>query len=55
MTERLTEKAKFHFDAELCATLAEAVELVHANTRRGLLVCGSEAAALEAAALLENS
>ena len=55
MTERLTEKAKFHFDAELCATLAEAVELAHANTRRGLLVCGSEAAALEAAALLENS
>ena len=25
LTERLTEKAKFHFDAELCATLAEAV------------------------------
>ena len=37
LTERLTEKAKFHFDAELCATLAEAVELAHANTRRGLL------------------
>ena len=55
LTERLTEKAKFHFDAELCATLAEAVELAHANTRRGLLVCGSEAAALEAAALLKNS
>ena len=55
LTERLAEKAKFHFDAELCATLAEAVELAHANTRRGLLVCGSEAAALEAAALLENS
>ena len=55
MTERLTEKAKFHFDAELCATLAEAVELAHANTCRGLLVCGSEAAALEAAALMENS
>ena len=55
LTERLTEKAKFHFDAELCATLAEAVKLANANTRRGLLVCGSEAAALEAAALLENS
>ena len=63
MTERLTEKAKFHFDAELCATLAEAVELAHANTRRGLLVCvdvplqldSTNAAALEAAALLENS
>ena len=55
LTERLTEKAKYHFDAELCATLDEAVKLAHANTRRGLLVCGSEAAALEAAALLENS
>ena len=55
LTERLTEKAKFHFDAELCATLAEAVELAHANTRRGLLVCGGEAAALEAAELLVNS
>ena len=52
LTRRLTEKAKYHFDAELCASLAEAVELAHANTRRGLLVCGSEAAALEAAKLL---
>ncbi len=55
MTERLTEKARYHFDAELCASLAEAVELAHANTRRGLLVCGGEAAALEAADLLVNS
>ena len=51
----MIRSTSFHFDAELCATLAEAVELAHANTRRGLLVCGSEAAALEAAALLENS
>ena len=55
LTRRLTEKAKYHFDAELCGSLAEAVKLAHANTRRGLLVCGSEAAALAAAALLENS
>ena len=55
LTERLTEKAKFHFDAELCTSLAEAVKLAHANTRRGLLVCGSEAAALEAAKLLEEN
>lgn len=55
LTARLTEKAKYHFDAELCKDLAEAVKLAHANTRRGLLVCGSEAAALEAAELLENS
>ena len=52
---RLTEKAKYHFDAELCGSLAEAVKLAHANTRRGLLVCGGEAAALEAAELLVNN
>ena len=52
LTQRLTEKAKYHFDAELCESLAEAVKLAHTNTRRGLLVCGSEAAALEAAELL---
>ena len=55
LTERLTEKAKFHFDAQLCTTFDEAIRLAHANTRRGLLVCGGEAAALEAAQLLENS
>ena len=38
MTARLTEKAKYHFDAEMCTSIAEAVELAHANTRRGLLV-----------------
>ena len=52
LTRRLTEKAKYHFDAQLCTSLDEAVQLAHANTRRGLLVCGSEAAALEAAELL---
>ena len=52
---RLTEKAKYHFDAEMCTSIAEAVELAHANTRRGLLVCGGEAAALEAAELLVNN
>ena len=52
LTRRLTEKAKYHFDAQFCTSLDEAVQLAHANTRRGLLVCGSEAAALEAAALL---
>ena len=55
MTARLTEKAKYHFDAEMCTSIAEAVELAHANTRRGLLVCGGEAAALEAAELLVNN
>ena len=55
MTARLTEKAKYHFDAEMCTSIAEAVELAHANTRRGLLVCGGEAAALEADELLVNN
>ena len=41
LTQRLTEKAKYHFDAQLCTSLDEAVQLAHANTRRGLLVCGS--------------
>ena len=52
MTERLLEKARYHFDAELCGSLAEAVEHARANSRRGLLICGGEAIALEAADLL---
>ena len=55
MTERLVEKARYHFDAELCTGLPEALQLAKANSRRGLLVCGSEAIALEAAQLLENN
>ena len=47
LAERLTEKARYHFDAVFCPTLAEAVEQAKANSRRGLLVCGSEAIALE--------
>ncbi|MGN0708539.1 MAG: folylpolyglutamate synthase [Faecalibacterium sp.] len=51
---RLREKARFHFDVECCKDMAQAVELARVNARRGLLVCGSEAAALEAAHLLEH-
>ena len=40
LAERLTEKARYHFDAVFCPTLAEAVEQAKANSRRGLLVCG---------------
>ena len=54
LAERLTEKARYHFDAVFCPTLAEAVEQAKANSRRGLLVCGSEAIALEAEKLLGN-
>ena len=52
---RLLQKARFHFDAALCASLPEALEQARATARRGLLVCGSEALALQAAQLLENS
>ena len=34
LTRRLTEKAKYHFDAQLCTSLDEAVQLAHAHTRR---------------------
>ena len=54
LTERLLEKARYHFDAELCASLDEAVKLAKANSRRGLLICGGEAIALEAADLLAD-
>ena len=37
-----------HSDAVFCPTLAEAVEQAKAIAARGLLVCGSEAIALEA-------
>ena len=52
--ERLLETARYHFEAELCTTLEEAVRLAKANSRRGLLICGSEQIALEAAEQLEN-
>mgnify|MGYP004443988715 FL=1 len=54
LTEGLLEKARYHFDAELCESLEEAIGLAKAGSRRGLLICGSEAIALEAAAQLEN-
>ena len=38
LTRRLTEKAKYHFDAQLCTSLDEAVQLAHAA------VCWSAAA-----------
>ena len=55
LAERLTEKARYHFDAVLCPSLADAVKQAKANSRRGLLVCGSEAIALEAEKLLSDT
>ena len=40
------------FSREAGLLLDEAVELARANSRRGLLICGGEAIALEAADLL---
>ena len=55
LAERLTEKARYHFDAVLCPSLADAVKQAKANSRRGLLVCGSETIALEAEKLLSDT
>ena len=55
LAERLTEKARYHFDAVLCPSLDDAVKQAKANSRRGLLVCGSEAIALEAEKLLSDT
>ena len=53
LTERLIEKARYHFEAVICPTLSDAIGQAKANSRRGLLVCGSEAVALEAEMLLD--
>ena len=55
LNERLIEMVRFHFDAVLCESLTEALKQAKANSRRGLLVCGSEAIALEAARQLEEN
>ena len=43
------------FSREAGLLLDEAVELARTNSRRGLLVCGSEAIALEAEKLLNDT
>ena len=55
LNERLLEKARFHFDAVLCESLEDALKQAKTNSRRGLLVCGSEAIALEAARQFEEN
>ncbi len=52
ITRELAEKAKFHFDAQLCQSFREAIQAARAAGGRGIVVCGSEAAALEAEKLL---
>lgn len=52
LAAKLLEKARFHFDAEVRDSMAEAIAAARANARRGLLVCGSEAAALEGEQIL---
>ena len=51
---RLADLARFHFEAEVCASLAQAIAAARAAGGRGILVCGSEELALEAERLLKN-
>ena len=52
LADRLAEKARFHFEAEACPGLAQALEAARKAGGRGILVCGSEELALEAERLL---
>ena len=52
LARELADTARFHFEAEVCPSLPEALAAARAAGGRGLLICGSEALALEAARLL---
>ena len=54
LARELADTARFHFEAEVCPSLPEALAAARAAGGRGLLICGSEALALEAARLLEE-
>ena len=54
LAQELADTARFHFEAEVCPSLPEALAAARAAGGRGLLICGSEALALEAARLLEE-
>ena len=52
MTRALAEAARYHFEAEFCPDLAQALEQARAAGGRGMVVCGREDLVLEAAQLL---
>ena len=54
LADQLADLARFHFEAEACASLAQAIAAARAAGGRGILVCGSEELALEAERLLKN-
>ncbi len=54
LAARLAETARFHFEVEVCPTLAGALDAARRAGGRGILVCGGEQLALDAARLLEE-
>ncbi|GJN65866.1 folylpolyglutamate synthase [Faecalibacterium gallinarum] len=52
LTRALAEAARYHFEAEFCPDLAQALEQARAAGGRGMVVCGREDLVLEAAQLL---
>lgn len=54
LADTLTNLARFHFEAQACASLEEALEAARAAGGRGIVICGSQELALEAERLLES-
>ena len=54
LAHTLADLARFHFETEVCTDLEQAIAAARAAGGRGILICGSEALALEAEHLLEN-
>lgn len=52
LAQVLADAARFHFEVEVCPSLADALDAARAARGRGLVVCGSEALALAAGRLL---
>lgn len=53
LADKLAEKAKFHFDVEVCAGLEQALERARRDKNDGVLVCGGEQATAQAARYLK--
>ena len=54
LAHTLADLARFHFETEVCTGLGQAIQQARAAGGRGVVICGSEALALEAEHLLEN-
>lgn len=53
--QRIAEKARFHFDVEVCAGLAQALEQASGDENDGILICGGETVAEQAARYLKEN